>query len=80
MCDCLSPTPYWVPDLACATQACARTGNQTSDPLVHRPLPNPLSHTSQGTIKLFYIGLLFYPLSSMKVKTFVLFPALSPWP
>ena len=31
-----------------ATQACALTGNQTSAPLVHRPLLNPLSHTSQG--------------------------------
>ena len=24
------------------------TGNGTSDPLVHRPVLNPLSHTSQG--------------------------------
>ena len=31
-----------------ATQACALTGNQTSNPLVHRPELNPLSHTSQG--------------------------------
>ena len=30
------------------TQACALTGNQTSDPLVHRLSLNPLSHTSQG--------------------------------
>ena len=30
------------------TQACALTGNQTSDPSVHRPVLNPLSHTSQG--------------------------------
>ena len=43
----------WLP-LACpllgpwpATQACALTGNQTSGPLVFRPLHNPLSHTSQ---------------------------------
>ena len=32
-----------------ATQVCALTGNQTSDPLVHRPVLNPLSHTSQVT-------------------------------
>ena len=32
------------------TQACALTGNQTSDPLVHRPALNPLTHTSQGSI------------------------------
>ena len=34
-------------DLA-ATQACALTGNRTSDPLVYRPALNLLSHTSQG--------------------------------
>ena len=32
------------------TQACALTGNQTSDYLVHRPVLNPLSHTSQGSL------------------------------
>ena len=31
-----------------ATQAYALTGNQTSNPLVHRPALNSLSHTSQG--------------------------------
>ena len=30
------------------TQAFVLTGNRTSDPLVHRPALNPLSHTSQG--------------------------------
>ena len=30
------------------TQACALTGNRTSDPLVGRPALNPLNHTSQG--------------------------------
>ena len=30
------------------TQACALTGNQTSDPLVCRAVLNPLSHTSQS--------------------------------
>ena len=28
------------------TQACALTGNQTSDPLVHKLALNPFSHTS----------------------------------
>ena len=44
----------WLP-LACpelgtwpATQAYALIGNQTSDLLVHRPMLNLLSHTSQG--------------------------------
>ena len=31
-----------------AAQACALTGNQTSDPFVHRLALNPLHHTSQG--------------------------------
>ena len=31
-----------------ATQACALTGKQAGDPLVHKPVLNPLSHTSQG--------------------------------
>ena len=30
-----------------ATQACALTGSRTGDPLVHRLVLNPLSHTSQ---------------------------------
>ena len=33
-----------------ATQACALTGNQTSDSLVHRPMLRPLSYTSQGLL------------------------------
>ena len=44
----------WFP-LACplpgtwpATQACALTGNRTSNPLVHRPALNPLSYTSRA--------------------------------
>ena len=32
-----------------STQACALTGNQTGDPLVHRLALNPLSHISQGS-------------------------------
>ena len=36
-----------------ATQACALTGNQTSDPLVCRLALNPLSHTSQGSFRSF---------------------------
>ena len=42
----------WLP-LMCSpletrAQACALTGNQTGDPLVHRLALNPLSHSSQG--------------------------------
>ena len=36
-----------------ATEACALTRNQTSDPLVHRPALSPLSHTSQGSFRFF---------------------------
>ena len=35
-----------------ATQACALTGNQTGDLLVCGTMPNPLSHTSQGSLSL----------------------------
>ena len=33
-----------------ATQACALPGNRSGDPLVLRPMLNPLRHTSQGYI------------------------------
>ena len=46
----------WLP-LACPllvtwhiTQACALIGNQTGNPLVHRPALNLLSYTSQGSL------------------------------
>ena len=47
MCGCLLCSPTG--DLTWpTTQACALTGNQTGNPLVRRPVLNPLSHTSQG--------------------------------
>ena len=36
-----------------ATQACALTGNRTGNPLVCRPVLNPLSHSSQGLFLIF---------------------------
>ena len=39
------------------TQVCALTGNRTGDPLVHRPTLSPLSHTSQGSLFVFYTKL-----------------------
>ena len=48
MCGCLwhaPPLGTWP-----ASQACASTGNQISDLLVHRSVLSPLSYTSQGTI------------------------------
>ena len=44
------------------TQACALTGNQTSDPVVHRPALSPLTHTSQGSIlrSFFFFFNIFY--------------------
>ena len=43
--------PFTYPPLGTwpATQACALTGNRTSDPLVCRPMLIPLSYTSQGS-------------------------------
>ena len=43
------------------TQACARTGNQTGDPSVHRPMLNPPNYTSQGSLLHFYV--IFVPWS-----------------
>ena len=40
-----------------ATQACALTGNQTSDPFVHRLALSPPNHTSQGQN---YLSQLFF--------------------
>ena len=51
MCGCLSCAPYRGPP---ATQARASTGNRTSNPLVHRSALHPLSHTSQGSLFLYY--------------------------
>ena len=64
-----------LPGTRLATQACALTENQTSDPLVHRPALNPLSHTSQGCIAHFKLIIYFYLftlLSKMRI-TFRLF-------
>ena len=54
MCGCFSRAPYW--GTWPVTQACALTGNQTSDLLVHRPMLNPLSHTSWGKTGLWVLG------------------------
>ena len=56
----------WLP-LACsllgtwpATQACALTGNRTSNPLVHRTTLSPLSQTRQGSGSLIILYLPIY--------------------
>ena len=53
-----------------ATQACALTGNQSGDPLIHRRALNPLRHTYQGPIILFdlLICFLHFSLSSVCEK------------
>ena len=38
-----------------ATQACALTGNQTSDLLVCGMMPNPLSHTGQDFLRKLFL-------------------------
>ena len=47
------------------TQACALTGNRTGDPLVHRPVLNPLSHTSQGKYHSFPTEALVYVIGQL---------------
>ena len=53
MCGCLSSGPYW--ESGPATQACALTGNQTSDLSVWAL--NPQSHPSHGSL---YLLLMFF--------------------
>ena len=48
------------------TQACALTGNRTSDPLFCRPALNPLSYTSQGSLYYFKIYIKIYILVTDK--------------
>ena len=50
---CLVPCVCPQPGMWPSTQACALTGNRTSNPLVLRPELDPLSHTSQGRFLLF---------------------------
>ena len=60
MCGCLSSAPLlgtWP-----ATQACALTGNGTSDPLVPRPVLSPLSQTSQGCLPFLSVLAFLVPL------------------
>ena len=47
--SCLPLAHPW-PGTWPATQACALTGNQTSNLSVHRPMLNPLNHSSQGSV------------------------------
>ena len=54
LCGCLLSAPYQGPGLQ---QACALSGNRTHDPLVRRLPFNPLSHTSQGPIKMYLASL-----------------------
>ena len=48
MCSCLLHTPYWEPGLQPRHEP--YTGNRITDPLVHRPTLNLLSHTSRGCL------------------------------
>ena len=49
MCGCLLHAPYWGPP-GLQPRHVPLAGHRTSDPSVHRPALNPLSHTSQGLI------------------------------
>ena len=55
--------PLWLPLLGTwpVTQACALTGNRTSDLSVHSLAPNPLSHASQGALLFFGLEYSSFP-------------------
>ena len=48
-----------------ATQACALTGNQTSDLLVCRLALSPLNHTSQSSLPECLMGAKYFPLKNI---------------
>ena len=50
-----------------ATQACTLIVNQTNDPLVHQPVLNPLSHTSQGSLCSSLLCKLLFPVCNLCV-------------
>ena len=52
---CLLHAPKWGPRLT-ATQACALTGNGTSNLPAHRGVLSPVSHTSHGYVLNFFVS------------------------
>ena len=62
-----------------ATQACVLTGNRTSEPLVHRPALNPLSHTSQQQPIMFQILLTIHVVKGIRVTDFSRFNISDPF-
>ena len=46
----VAPSPVPQLGITPTTQACALTGNQTGDLLLCGAMPNPLSHTGQGSL------------------------------
>ena len=56
-----------------ATQACALTGNRTSNLSVHRLALNPLSHTSQGQYHIFLNQMSYYVHSILVYKSYTFF-------
>ena len=53
-----------------ATQACALIGNGTGDPLVPRPVLNPLSHTSQEKFSYFTIKVTYSQVPGIRMWFF----------
>ena len=58
-----------------ATQACALTWGRTGNPLLRRPVLNPLSHTSQGSFC--FSDRVFY--TTLSSKSLIQFFASSDW-
>ena len=65
-----------------AAQACALTGNRTCDLPVHRPVLNPLSHTSQGItilLTIYYLCCISCPHKYLYNWQFVLLNSFHPF-
>ena len=55
-----------------ATQECSLTGNRTNNPLVFRPVLNPLSHTSQRLSRK-YLNSMYQSARAVKTKCHTLY-------
>ena len=73
MCGCWLPLVCPILGTQPPTQACVLTGNWTRDPLFRRPVLNPLSHTSQGLVHIFFINKMAKTVFYCEALTYLLY-------
>ena len=78
MCGCWLPLVCPILGTQPPTQECALTGNRTRDPLFRRPVLNPLSHTSQGLLHIFFINKMAKTVFYCEAQTYLFITLNSP--